>query len=135
MNTAPPDPHRTEIKVRFYELDPYDHLNHTIYVAYFETARIEFLESVGFGLGRLNEMGFRIVVSQIEVDFMAPVIHGDRVVVETAVVENRRASSRWHQRMYRDGEMVAELRLRAAITDVAGKPARFPEELRIALES
>ena len=132
---TPPRPHQTELKVRFYELDPYDHLNHTVYVAYFETARIEMLESVGFGLGRLNEMGYRIVVSQIEVDFLAPVLHGDRVVVETMVVENRRASSRWHQRMYRDEQLVAELRLRAAITDTGGKPTRFPEELRDALDS
>lgn len=134
MTETPGRPHRTELKVRFYELDPYDHLNHTIYVAYFETARIELLESVGFGLGRLADMGYRIVVSQIEVDFHAPVVHGDRVVVETEVVENRRASSRWLQRMYRGDELVAELRLKAAITDALGKPTRFPEILRSALE-
>jgi len=42
--------HRYPIKVRFYELDPYNHLNHASYVQYFEVGRVELLESIGFGL-------------------------------------------------------------------------------------
>jgi cobaltochelatase CobT len=33
----------TEVRVRFYELDPYNHVNHTAYLGYFETARVEAL--------------------------------------------------------------------------------------------
>jgi acyl-ACP thioesterase len=44
------DVHTTSVKVRFYELDPYDHVNHTNYFAYFETARIEYLSELGWGL-------------------------------------------------------------------------------------
>lgn len=135
MNQPSHEPHRTDLKVRFYELDPYDHLNHTIYVAYFETARIELLDSIGYGLGRLETMGYRIVVSKIEVDFHVPVVHGDTVSVETEIVENRRASTVWHQKMFRGDELMAELHLRAAITDVSGKPIRLPEELRTAFEA
>ena len=36
--------HRTTIRVRFYELDPYNHVNHSVYVSYFESARVEFVE-------------------------------------------------------------------------------------------
>ena len=39
--------HRYPIKVRFYELDPYNHLNHASYVQYFEVGRVELLESIG----------------------------------------------------------------------------------------
>ncbi len=40
-------PHRHEVKVRFYELDPYGHLNHSSYIQLFETGRIEMLEEAG----------------------------------------------------------------------------------------
>ena len=132
----PADPaavHRTQLKVRFYELDPYDHLNHTVYIAYFETARIEYLESVGWGLKRLDDAGYRIVVSQIEVDFVKPVVHGDTVAVETWVIEHRRASMRWRQRMLRGDATMAVLELVAAVTDSGGRPTRIPQELLTAL--
>ncbi|HYJ25139.1 MAG TPA: acyl-CoA thioesterase, partial [Acidimicrobiia bacterium] len=42
--------HVSSVKVRFYELDPYDHVNHTNYFSYFETARIDYLTEMGWGL-------------------------------------------------------------------------------------
>ena len=50
-------PHRTPIKVRFYELDPYGHLNHAVYVNHFEVGRVECLESLGWGLDALQQQG------------------------------------------------------------------------------
>ena len=35
--------HQLDIKVRFCELDPYGHVNHSIYVQYFEAGRVEAL--------------------------------------------------------------------------------------------
>ena len=42
--------HRTTIRVRFYELDPYNHVNHSVYVSYFESARVELLAEAGYGV-------------------------------------------------------------------------------------
>ena len=47
--------HRIDLKVRFYELDPYGHLNHSAYVQFFETGRVELLEDAGLGLVSLDE--------------------------------------------------------------------------------
>ncbi len=121
--------HRLAIKVRFYELDPYGHLNHSAFVQYFEVGRVELLEEVGLGLGELSERGFHFVVNRIETSFLAPVVAGETVVVETALTEMRRASSRWHQRLVRDGEEVARQELRAAVTDRSGRPVRVPPEI------
>ena len=51
----------TTIKVRFHELDPYGHVNHGVYLNYFEAARIEVLDAVGFGLNAVDHL---IVVPQ-----------------------------------------------------------------------
>ena len=58
--------HLHSIKVGIYGLVRYNHLNHSAYVQYFEVGRIELLESIGFSLTRLKELGCHLVVTQIE---------------------------------------------------------------------
>jgi acyl-CoA thioester hydrolase len=118
--------HRTDLKVRFYELDPYDHVNHTSYFAYFETARVEALESIGWGLHRLKEMGVQIVVVEMTARFEAPAVAGNTLTVRSEVLEVKRASSRWRQTMLRDQETVAVLDVKAASINADGRPCRLP---------
>ena len=125
--------HRIDLKVRFYELDPYGHLNHSAYVQFFETGRVELLEEAGLDLVSLDHRGYHFVVNRIETSFIRPVAAGEVVTVETEVAEMRRASSVWRQRLVRDGEVIARQEVRAAITDPAGKPVRAPEYLASAL--
>ena len=126
--------HTTSIDVRFYELDPYNHLNHTVYLAYCEVARVEALESVGLGLDSLDERDHRILVAEVTGRFLAPAVGGDRVEVTTEVVEVGRATHRWHQRIEREGEVLFTLDVRAAMTNSAGRPVRVPDFVREALE-
>ena len=128
-----PECHRHPVKVRFYELDPYGHLNHSVYVQLFETGRIELLDSVGLGLLDLEDRGYRLIVSRIETRFLASAIGGDSLVIETEVVQNRRASSRWGQRIVRDDEVLATQEVLVAITDTDGRPVRIPALISDAL--
>ena len=128
-----PECHRHPVKVRFYELDPYGHLNHSVYVQLFETGRIELLDSVGLGLLDLEDRGYRLIVSRIETRFLASAVGGDSLVIETEVVQNRRASSRWGQRIVRDDEVLATQEVLVAITDTNGRPVRIPALISDAL--
>ena len=121
--------HRLELKVRFYELDPYGHLNHSAFVQFFEVGRVELLDEAGLGLEAFSELGYQFVVTNIETAFERSVVAGDVLMVETEVLEIRRASSRWRQRLLRRDEVVARQLLRAAITDTTGKPVRAPRSL------
>ena len=125
--------HRFDLKVRFYELDPYGHLNHSAYVQFFETGRVELLEEVGLDLEPFAARGYRFVVNRIETSFDRPVRGGETITVETEVVEFRRASSVWRQRLLRGDEVVARQELRAAITNAEGRPVRVPTEVTQAL--
>ncbi len=126
--------HRTDVKVRFYELDPYGHLNHSVFVQFYETGRVELLEEIGLGLDKFREMGYQFVVTGIETEFLRTVHAGEVITVETEVLQLRRASSIWLQRLWRGDELVSRQRLRAAITDPAGKPVRAPDFLAGKLE-
>lgn len=119
--------HTTSVKVRFYELDPYDHVNHTNYFSYFETARIEFLGEMGWSLPTLKEQGFQLVVVEAHARFMVAARYGDELTIHTWVEDAERVRSTWRQAMLRSEEEVARLTIVAAFTDLDGRPRRIPE--------
>jgi len=126
-------PHSHKVKVRFYELDPYGHLNHSAYIQLFETGRIEMLEQVGLALHEIEKNNFRFVVSQIETAFLKPVEAGSFLTIETEILEMRRASSLWWQQIMDENDVVATQRVRVAITNRDGKPIRAPQQIIEAL--
>lgn len=126
--------HTTQVKVRFYELDPYNHVNHTNYLAYFEAARVEYLEDLGFGLGVMKDQGWHIVVVELTARFHAAAGLNDVLTIETSVGEVGRVRSTWHQEMTRDGDPIASLDVSAAFTNLEGRPRRVPEDFLSALD-
>ena len=120
--------HTTSLKVRFYELDPYDHVNHTNYFAYFETARIEYLNEMGWALDVLKERGWQLVVVDISARFLAAARYGEELTIHTWVEDAGRVKSTWRQTMLRGDEEVARVTLTAAFTDLEGRPRRLPPE-------
>jgi acyl-CoA thioester hydrolase len=124
--------HATEIRVRFYELDPYNHVNHTNYLAYFETARVEYLTDVGYGMDVMKERGFQIVVVELQARFLAAAGLRDVLIVTTSLLEIGRVTSTWSQEMTRGNQTIATLQVKAAFTDLSGRPRRVPEEFAAA---
>lgn len=120
--------HETSLKVRFYELDPYDHVNHTNYFSYFETARIEYLTDMGWGLDVLKENGWQFVVVELRARFLAAARYGQELVIRTWVEDVGRVKSTWRQTMLRGDEEVARVTVTAAFTDLEGRPRRLPPE-------
>lgn len=118
--------HTTTIVVRFGDLDPYDHVNHARYFTYFESARIELLEEMGFGMDVMKSQGFQIVLVEVTARFHKPAVLHDRLTIETAVLEVARSTTRWRQQARCGDELIASLEVRAAFTDAGGAPVRAP---------
>ena len=127
--------HRTTITPRFGELDPYNHVNHAAYIAYFEAARCVALEDIDMSLSDLSDRGFQIVVTKLEVQFRQPATARDSLVVETQIQEMKRVSSKWRQQILResDGALLVEAQITLGICDANGKPTRPPEDLNQSL--
>lgn len=122
-----PVPHLTSITVRFADLDPYDHVNHARYLSYFESARVEALDQMGFGMNDMKRDGVQIVLVELTVRFHSPAGLHDRIEIATEVVEVGRATSRWRQEGRIGRKPVAGLDVYAAFTDLEGRPRRAPE--------
>jgi thioesterase-3 len=127
--------HRTTIVPRFGELDPYNHVNHAAYVAYFEAARCIALDDIEMSLSDLSERGLQIVVTHLDVRFREPATARDVLNVETRIAELKRVSSRWKQVISResDGKELVEAELTLGVCDLGGKPTRPPSDLNVTL--
>ncbi len=125
--------HRLDIDVRFYELDPYNHVNHAVYIQYFETARIAVLADAGYTLQGMMDDGVLILVTRIDTKFLKPASGGDHLVVETEVLGYTRVMTNWRQRLLRGDEVLVKQKLSAAVTSLEGRPLRFPQAMIEAL--
>ncbi len=126
--------HHTSLAVRFNEIDPYGHVNHAVYVTYFEVGRTDALAACGIPLEVMAERGYQMVVTHIDVRFRRPAEAGQIITVETEVGELRRASGMWRQRIVRGDEVLVTAEVTAAVTDAGGRPTRPPPWLFPALE-
>jgi len=127
--------HHTPVTVRFYELDPYGHVNHGVYINYFEVGRVQLLEQIGFGLPKLDMLGFRFVVVETTVTFLRSAVANDELVVATRLTALKRVSATWEQQILRGDEVLVQNRLRSGITDSEGRPTAPPQDLYDALNA
>lgn len=125
--------HVTTIDVRFYELDPYEHVNHSVYIQYFEAARAQWLTEVGFPLDKLKTDGIQIVVTELNTRYLGSAGPNDRLTVSSELVDLRRVSMAFRQQIRRDDELLVEQMITAATITTRGRPTRVPAELAAAL--
>lgn len=127
--------YRTPLRVRFNEIDPYMHVNHAVYLTYFEFGRTDALERAGIPIQQLAADGVQLVITKVEVRFIRPALAGDQLEVVTFLAESRRASHVWRQQVVRPdddgGEVVlVEGDITIAVADLRGRPTRPPTWLR-----
>ena len=78
--------HTTRMRVRNFEVDWQGIVHNSIYLQYFETARIEYLRGIGhvLDIASINR-GSRVVLARNEVDYIFPARFDDLLEVGTKV--------------------------------------------------
>ena len=119
------EPDRIEIEARSYELDPYGHVNHAVFVNWLEHGRLCYLRERGMTWDSLpDQFGVRIVIVRLALDYRAEVKLGDRLVVESAISRFGRSSFTFAQRIrFADGRPAADAE---AVMVVTGEGAAHP---------
>ena len=123
----------TEIDVRTAELDSFGHVNHAVFLNYFEHARFRALNEAGFSWSVLDENGWAIFVVRIEVDYLSEAKREDELVVHTWADSFRRTSMILRQVMRRRDDpdvVVARARVTAVWIGPNRKPMRVPDVVR-----
>jgi len=125
-----PDHGEITIRVRYIETDRMGLLHHAHYVAYFEQARVELLRSLGYSYRDLEDQGYLLVLTRIEVRYRRPARYDDLLTVRTYVERTTTVRIDHRYEVFRDGELIAEGATTLACVDREGRPQALPECLQ-----
>jgi len=118
-----------QIRVRYAETDRMGLLHHANYLVYFEQARTELLRTLGATYRDLEDQGFLLVLTRIEVKYRRPARYDDLVTIRTTVERSTRVRIDHRYEVLLDGQLLAEGASTLACVDRAGRPQALPEFL------
>jgi acyl-CoA thioester hydrolase len=74
---------KTQLRVRYHEMDALGHVNNAVYQHYLEQAAIEHSEHLGCDQECYQELGGIFVMRRVEIDYLRPAVAGDNLEVTT----------------------------------------------------
>jgi acyl-CoA thioester hydrolase len=125
-------------RVRFGDLDAMRHLNNVVFLRYFETARINYLNSLSDDHDPVAPDATRggVIFAECHINYRSPVHFDEEVAVECSVGEIRRSAFQMRFQMTVKGRLVAEgYGWLVGFDYEAQSSARLPDPLREALEA
>lgn len=120
--------HRFPVRVYFEDTDLSGIVYHANYLRYMERARSDMLRQVGIDQRAHQESGGgAYAVTALQIRYRAPARLDDALVVVTKVAKVRGSSVDIHQRVMRDGAILTEAEVTAALVGAAGRAVRQPK--------
>ena len=127
-------PFTTEVSVRFAETDAQGIVHNSVYLVWFELARVEYLARFAGGYQALREQGIEALVLEAHVRYLEPARFADTVRIHARCGDVRGARFRYEYLVERDGERIADGTTRHATVDARTlRPTRVPEWLVAAI--
>jgi acyl-CoA thioester hydrolase len=125
---------KTDIRVIYGDTDQMGFVYYANYLRFFETGRNEYLRAIGMPYrGIEEELGVRLPVVEAVIQYKQPARYDDLLVVETSLVQVRRASARFEYVVRRGADPLVTGHTVHACIDFDGAIRRLPESLRARL--
>jgi acyl-CoA thioester hydrolase len=124
---------RTEIKVRFGEVDSMGIVWHGNYVKYIEEGRESFGHKYGISYLDIYANNIMAPVVKMNVDYKKQVRYGDKLIIETEYVEHEAAKIIFDYKIYRkhDNELVATASTTQVFIDLEREMLLYPPQFVI----
>ena len=124
-----PKTYSCELEVRGYELDSFGHVNHSVYVNYLEHARWKLLEEEKITLKDFATWKTWPVIASLEAQYLKPLFLGDRIQIQSQIVEHGKTNFSVEQRIVLKGEEVFRGRVRIVMVNDKGKPTGMTDAM------
>ena len=118
------------IRVRYAETDRMGLLHHANYLVYFEQGRTELLRSSGLAYKDLEDQGYLLVLTKIEVRYRSPARYDDLLTLRTTVVRTTAVRIDHKYELLHEGVLVAEGSSTLGCVDRDGRVQALPDYLR-----
>jgi acyl-CoA thioester hydrolase len=124
----------TDVRVRFAETDAQGVVHNSVYLVWFEIARIAYLEEYAGGYPALRETGLESFVLESHIAYRQPAHFDDQLCIHARVGELRGARFRFDYEVRRKGELIADGWTAHACVDAKTlRPTRIPQALAAAI--
>ncbi|MBC2596045.1 acyl-CoA thioesterase [Ruficoccus amylovorans] len=120
---------QTSIRVRYAETDKMGLVYHGNYLTWFEAARVEMLDIIGYPYKQLEEEGFFLPVLEINVRYRRPAFFDDRLSVRVTIKEKPLVKIHCDYEVLRHDELLATGWSRHGFINPQGEPVRPPRPL------
>jgi acyl-CoA thioester hydrolase len=117
------------IRVRYAETDRMGLLHHANYLVYFEQGRTELLRSQGMAYRELEDQGYLLVLTRLQVRYRSPARYDDLLTLRTTVIRTTMVKIEHRYELLRDGMLLAEGETTLGCVDRAGKVQALPPSL------
>ena len=118
------------IRVRYAETDRMGLLHHANYLVYFEEGRTELLRAQGLSYRDIEDKGFFLVLTKLQVRYKSPAFYDDLLTLRTSVVRTTLVKIEHKYELMRGGVLLAEGETTLGCVDRQGKVQPLPENLR-----
>jgi acyl-CoA thioester hydrolase len=118
------------IRVRYAETDRMGLVHHANYLVYFEQGRTELLRAQGFSYRDIEDQGFFLVLTKLQVRYKSPAYYDDLLTLRTSVVRTTLVKIEHKYELMRSGVLLAEGETTLGCVDRQGKVQPLPENLR-----
>jgi acyl-CoA thioester hydrolase len=126
----PPATGEITIRVRYAETDRMGLLHHANYLVYFEEGRTELLRLQGVAYRDLEDQGFLLVLTRVQVRYKSPARYDDMLTLRTTVLRTTLVKIEHRYELSRDGVLLAEGETTLGCVDREGKVQALPPFLR-----
>lgn len=117
------------LRVRYAETDMMGIVYYGAYAVYLEVARNEYMREKGLPYRDLEEMGYRLVVSEIEIKYYNPAVYDDLLTVRTSVTNIQSRSVTFTYEILKEKVTVVRGKTRHICLNTERKPTRLPPPL------
>jgi acyl-CoA thioester hydrolase len=116
------------------DIDAYNHVNNSVYLAWLDHAAWSHSAALGLSLQQCVEMRRGMAAHHTEIDYLRAAVFGDHVLVGTWIVSTDsklRVERRFQIRRASDGETLARARIDYVCINLdSGRASRMPESFQ-----
>ncbi len=129
--------HSLPIRVYYEDTDAGGIVYNANYLKFAERGRTEFLRDTGFQSSILHENhGAIFVVRHVEIDYLKPAYLDDMLDLRTSVLTLKNSSFTMLQQVYKDNELIADMRVVIVCVSVDEYRAiRIPQDVKDAFQA
>jgi len=80
-----PYKHKTQIQIRFKDIDKLGHVNNANHITYFELARVEYFDAIAHEGIKIDWVNEGVILAKVEMEYKQPILLEDKLYVYTWV--------------------------------------------------